>query len=156
MAEMPDIVRSRIARKSSKNSAHPDANLLAAFAERTLLERERVEVSAHLAECVDCREYLAVAFAMEQPEAAAVARHPAHASVWGWFHESRSSSAAAACCIVAAALQYYGEPPALIAAKGPVSVSVLSKAAERQMIEPLKTTRPITPSVPLTWPETES
>jgi hypothetical protein len=151
MAKMPNIVWSRLARKTPGSSAvHLDANLLAAFAEHTLLERERVEVSAHLAECVDCREYLAVAFAMEQPEAPAVARHPAHASVWGWFHEwRRIASAAAACCIVAAALQYYGEPPALIS-KRPVSVSVLPNAVEPKMIDARKTTQPITPPVPLT------
>jgi hypothetical protein len=35
---------------------HPDADLLSAFAEKALPERDRVQVLAHLAECGDCRQ----------------------------------------------------------------------------------------------------
>jgi len=37
---------------------HPDADLLTALAEGSLLEREREKVFAHLAGCADCREVL--------------------------------------------------------------------------------------------------
>jgi hypothetical protein len=40
---------------------HPEADILTAFAEGKLLQRERAEVFAHLATCSDCREVLAVA-----------------------------------------------------------------------------------------------
>ena len=40
---------------------HPDSDVLTAFAEGTLLERERQEVLAHLATCADCRELLSAA-----------------------------------------------------------------------------------------------
>ena len=40
---------------------HPDADLLSAFAEGSLLEREREEILAHLAGCAECRELLNVA-----------------------------------------------------------------------------------------------
>jgi hypothetical protein len=40
---------------------HPDSDLLTAFAEGSLLEREREEVFAHLARCAECRELLNVA-----------------------------------------------------------------------------------------------
>ena len=40
---------------------HPDADLLAALAEGSLLEREREEMFAHLANCAECREVLNVA-----------------------------------------------------------------------------------------------
>ena len=40
---------------------HPDADMLAAFAEGSLLERERNEVLAHLAICMECREVLSLA-----------------------------------------------------------------------------------------------
>lgn len=40
---------------------HPDADLLAAFAEKRLLGHEREELLAHLAECADCREVVALA-----------------------------------------------------------------------------------------------
>lgn len=43
------------------NDAHLDADLLTAFAERSLLEAEREPVMRHLAVCHDCREVLALA-----------------------------------------------------------------------------------------------
>jgi TonB family protein len=47
---------------ASKASAdHPDLNLLAAFAEHTLTEKERAAVIAHLGECADCRQLLVLA-----------------------------------------------------------------------------------------------
>ena len=50
----------RIARQVS--SEHPDANLLSAFADRSLLPDERTVVAAHLAECPECRKSLFLAF----------------------------------------------------------------------------------------------
>ena len=38
------------------SGSHPDANLLAAFVEKSLTERERLQVLEHLAACADCRE----------------------------------------------------------------------------------------------------
>jgi hypothetical protein len=46
------------------SSAHPDADLLTAFAERSLSERERAQVLEHLAQCAVCREVVYLA----QPE----------------------------------------------------------------------------------------
>ncbi len=40
---------------------HPDANVLSAFAERTLREDERAIVVEHLSRCEDCRDVLALA-----------------------------------------------------------------------------------------------
>jgi Photosynthesis system II assembly factor YCF48/Putative zinc-finger len=48
---------------------HPDANLLAAFAEKKLQGQEREEVLAHLGECADCREVLALATPARGPAA---------------------------------------------------------------------------------------
>jgi len=135
MAEMPYIVRSRLARKSSKYSAHPDANLLAAFAERSLLERERAAVMAHLLECADCRECVALASATEE-EQTVVAARGSSIGLGEWFREWRwILSSATACCVVASALLHYGEPPA-----GVISVSVSSKHAEAQIVDALKST----------------
>jgi hypothetical protein len=47
--------------RSPQAGPHPDSNLLSAFAEGALLERERQDVVAHLAACVDCRELLSLA-----------------------------------------------------------------------------------------------
>jgi hypothetical protein len=140
MAEMPDIVLSRLVRKSSKNSAHPDANLLAAFAERTLLERERAAVIAHLLECADCRECVALASAVEEEQTVGTALG-ASIGVGEWFREWRwILSSATACCVVATALLHYGEPPARV-----ISAIVSSKNAGPQIVDALKST----PAVPV-------
>jgi hypothetical protein len=47
--------------RSPQAGPHPDSNLLSAFAEGALLERERQDVFAHLAACADCRELLSLA-----------------------------------------------------------------------------------------------
>ncbi len=72
MAELPRIALSRLRAKPSASTEsgpeggfealgvhHPDANLLAAFAEKTLTETERVHVLLHLTDCVECREVAA-------------------------------------------------------------------------------------------------
>lgn len=110
MGELPKIVKSRLAQqRSADHTEHPDANLLSAFAEQTLLDRERMAVSAHLAQCADCRESLALAGMAQpvaEPAAAAPKRH--------WFLEWRwVGAAAAACCVIAVVLQYRVQPPAI-------------------------------------------
>ena len=61
MTEVPKIVydRLRAARPQGGLKAHPDANLLTAFAEQALSAQERGGVLEHLALCEDCREVVA-------------------------------------------------------------------------------------------------
>ncbi len=47
--------------QSQMAGVHPDADVLAAFAEGGLLSREREALMGHLAHCAECRETLAVA-----------------------------------------------------------------------------------------------
>jgi len=142
MEKMPEIVRSRLARKTPEHSAHPDANLLAAFAERSLPERERAAVIAHLVGCADCRECLTLACATAEPEMPVAARHSA--GFGEWFRRWRwILSSAAACCVIATALLRFGEPPARV-----ISVIVSSKTAEPQIMDALKS-EPAAP-VPMT------
>jgi hypothetical protein len=109
MAELPKIVRSRLAEQRYADQAHPDANLLAAFAEQTLLKRERGAISAHLAQCAECREALALATGSQPAAERAPAAPRRH-----WFLEWRwAGAAAAACCVIAVALQYRVQPPAV-------------------------------------------
>jgi Photosynthesis system II assembly factor YCF48/Putative zinc-finger len=49
---------------------HPDADLLTAFAEDSLLGRERAEVGAHLASCESCRAILHASTTAAEPEPA--------------------------------------------------------------------------------------
>jgi hypothetical protein len=72
MQNLPKIVQARLQRPNpGAAEAHPDANLLTAFAEQSLGESERKHVMEHLAYCGDCREV--VAMALPATEAVTVA-----------------------------------------------------------------------------------
>ena len=60
MTEVPKIVYDRL-RAALPEQAHPDADLLAAFAEQAISATERDGVLQHLALCGDCREVVALA-----------------------------------------------------------------------------------------------
>lgn len=70
MQDVPKIVMKRL-QDTAGAQAHPDADLLTAFAEQSLVESERVRVMEHLARCSDCRELVALA-ALPASEATAV------------------------------------------------------------------------------------
>ncbi len=93
MKELPESVRSRL-RQAPAPGEHPDADVLAAFAERGLSVRERETVATHLAGCADCRETLALAADAMEQEPAPERSRGWHA--WGWG----LAAAAMACCIV--------------------------------------------------------
>lgn len=65
MTEVPKIVYDRLQAalpgRAWSGQAHPDADLLTAFAEQALSATEREGVLEHLALCGDCREVVAVA-----------------------------------------------------------------------------------------------
>ena len=60
MEKVPEIVRERL-RAASVAADHPDADLLTAFSERTLSATERTLVLQHLANCLECRDVVALA-----------------------------------------------------------------------------------------------
>ncbi len=74
MEQLPKIVQRRL--QTPQPGVHPDSDLLAAFAEESLNDRERSLVLQHLAECADCRDV--VSLAMPEIDAA-----PAHCRARG-------------------------------------------------------------------------
>ena len=62
----PSTLRSHLAHNQA-TGPHPDADLLTAFAEDALIDRERTSVLTHLAACPDCRAIVHTATAA-QPE----------------------------------------------------------------------------------------
>jgi hypothetical protein len=60
MQNIPKIVRERL-KAATPAGPHPDAEVLTAFAERSLPELERAAVLEHLARCGECRDVLALA-----------------------------------------------------------------------------------------------
>ncbi len=104
MEQLPKIVRERLQTGAkAKVEVHPDPDLLTAFAENSLTERERLPVLEHLSSCADCREVVSLA----QPElvmehvaaAAAMAALPAPSRP-RWSSRLIFSWGAVAVCVV--------------------------------------------------------
>jgi hypothetical protein len=93
MEQLPKIVRERL--KAGAGGDHPDPDLLTAFAEQALPERERSGVLLHLSRCADCRDVLALAVpAVTSAESLDTAR-PTR-----WFQWRVLRWGAAAACVV--------------------------------------------------------
>lgn len=73
MQNVPKIVSQRL-RAMSGVAEHPDADMLAAFVDRSLTERESSGVLEHLARCRDCRDIVALALPPVEAAGAAVVR----------------------------------------------------------------------------------
>src|SRR5579862_5065262 len=83
MQNVPKIVEDRL--RVAVRVDHPDANVLAAFAEHSLPERERAGVMQHLASCGDCREVVALALPeMESGQTTARVVPSLAWPVWRW------------------------------------------------------------------------
>ena len=95
MTDLPNIVRQRLRAKRPEN--HPDPNLLSAFAEQTLRERERTAVLEHLALCGDCRDIVALA---TPPAESSVADDIGRGQRVSWFAWPVLRWGALAACLV--------------------------------------------------------
>jgi Photosynthesis system II assembly factor YCF48 len=81
MQSVPKIVTDRL-QVAPAVKTHPDADLLTAFSERTLAERDRALVLQHLAACSDCRDI--VVLALPEPEAVDQVLAPAPRYGFAW------------------------------------------------------------------------
>lgn len=93
MADLPKIVIQRL-QPGEDWPSHPVPDLLNAFIENAMNSRERKEVLAHLAQCGDCREIVALAL----PEQMSADRERSRAN--GRFSWLVLRWAAAAACVV--------------------------------------------------------
>src|SRR5260370_4255270 len=84
MPPLPKIVRQRLRGPTSVSDLHPDADLLTAFAEKSLQDGERARVTDHLAGCGECREIVALALPVIEDTTTTGVR-PAPVSRTGWF-----------------------------------------------------------------------
>jgi hypothetical protein len=101
MKDVPKFVRQRMAQPVGGD--HPEANLLAAFAEGGLTGRERELVLSHLGKCVTCRETLAVAMPGITAEHSHAAAAPS-GTRWLRWPMLRWAGVGAAVVVVAAAV----------------------------------------------------
>src|SRR6202046_2533152 len=83
MQDVPKIVWKRL-QETQAAGTHPDADLLTAFAEQSLIESQRSRVMEHLSRCSDCRDV--VAFALPTTEAVVVtaSNHPTRTAWLSW------------------------------------------------------------------------
>lgn len=83
MQDLPKFVVKRLQETPpGLADSHPDADLLTAFVEHSLAQRERVRVMEHLAACSHCRDVVALAL----PATEIISRHvPARGSQPGWL-----------------------------------------------------------------------
>ena len=108
MDQLPKIVQQRL-KATAPAGVHPDPDLLTAFAERSLNERERTHVLQHLGQCADCRQVVALAM----PETVAPSPIPAPTRWFSW--PVLRWGALAACVVVVSAavtLHYEGRESA--------------------------------------------
>src|ERR1700690_3312119 len=92
MEQLPKIVQQRL-QATAPAGGHPDPGLLAAFAEKSLTERERTQVLQHLGQCTDCRQVVALAMPeMLEPSAIPARSH--------WFRWPMLRWGALAACVV--------------------------------------------------------
>ena len=86
------------------SSAHPDANLLTAFAESSLNERERARVVEHLAHCAVCRDVVYLAQPEIEAPLPATAVSPAPIRWFAWRRLQWAALAASLSLVVALAI----------------------------------------------------
>src|SRR3981189_1549093 len=84
MPHVPKIVLQRLQGSTSASNLHPDADLLAAFAEKSLPNSGRSRVTDHLSRCRDCREIVALALPANE-QTTAVGTSARTASRMSWF-----------------------------------------------------------------------
>ena len=98
MTKVPNIVRDRL--KATPAGDHPDANLLTAFAEQALPDRERIRVLEHVGRCADCRDVLALATPPLASTAVPGHKDTASARKGSWFGWPLLRWGALAACVV--------------------------------------------------------
>jgi len=96
MEQIPKIVQQRL-QATAPAGVHPDPDLLTAFAEKSLSERERSQVLQHLGQCTECRQVVALAM----PEMVAPSPIPAPTRWFSW--PVLRWGALAACVVVVSA-----------------------------------------------------
>ncbi len=137
MPEVPKIVRERLKPTESPQS-HPDPDLLTAFAEKSLPDRERNTVLQHLARCSDCRDVIALALpTTETPTMPLPHRHVS----WLTWPAVRWGLAAAGVIVVASLgiVQYQNRSSRASLAKVSVQLEAPRAEAKAEVPAPLTT-----------------
>ena len=84
MERVPKIVGERL-KVAAVAVDHPDADILTAFSERSLPDRERSQVLEHLARCGECRDVIALSLPAEEQPAVVVRPLRGKWLTWPWL-----------------------------------------------------------------------
>jgi len=120
MQNVSKIVRERL-RAATSVANHPGADVLTAFAERSLPDLERAIVLEHLARCDDCRDVLALALPASEPVQTVIT--PARGGWLTWPALRWGFVAAAGVAIVSLGVVQYQrhlQPAAMVAKRAPL------------------------------------
>lgn len=145
MEKLPKIIEQRLRSQSSLHwdprdpVIHPDADLLTAFAERSIAERERARVMEHLAHCGDCRDVVALALPSSEELRQGPVALPSRSQWFGWL-DLRWGFAAAALLVATsigiiqfkqARINKGGPQPAQVATNETAPISDISAARQQ-------------------------
>jgi photosystem II stability/assembly factor-like uncharacterized protein len=131
MQNLPKIVRLRLG--GGQAGPHPDPDLLAAFAENSLLEREREIVVSHLSRCGDCRAIVALA----QPVADTIPVLAVERTSWLRWPVLKWGAAVACVAVVGAAVSLYRDQPGKFQAMRRAETATPSEARQQTVAEPV-------------------
>jgi hypothetical protein len=166
MEKLPQFVIGRLRQAKSQpavlgfslnNDAHPDADLLTAFAERSLREAEREPVMRHLAVCHDCREI--VMLALPEAEMDILPTYVSTGQSPGWFRWPAlqwGALAAGVLAVAMVALQHGRQSRPEIAANAGVgdsrTVAVQTPVTSNSQTDTVASSQPEAKSAPLQAP----
>jgi hypothetical protein len=117
MSRFDDILHSALRSKTALNpSAHPDPDLLSAFAEQTLKKKERAGIVLHLSACAECRELLSLISTEPIPEPKST-RWPLRWPMLRWPIWTAAAAVAACCALIYLSVLFRepASPPILVA-----------------------------------------
>ncbi len=133
MEQLPKIVQRRL-QETAKPGVHPDPDLLAAFVEKSLTDRERSQVLQHLADCADCRDVMTLAM----PEVESTPSPSAERSLWLSWPVLRWGALAACVVVVGAAVTLHFQPRQI----GETSIAEKAPTAPASLTAENKTSQP--------------
>lgn len=131
MNGLPNIVRERLKMMATAGD-HPDPDLLAAFAEQALPDRERTPLLEHLARCTHCRELLVLSAPALESGAVAKDTVPAQKAPWFSWPVLRWGALAACVVIVGTAVLMQTERHSLPVARDVSAPPVLASKPQAQ------------------------
>ncbi len=163
MSQLPKIVRDRLAGApaAAVQTSHPDADLLTAFIEGGLGEREREQVLSHVATCAGCRDVVTLSTPelVAEPELQVAAAPGAPKKWWNMSALRWATVSATAVVVLAAALLIRPAPKqslygTRITSDASVPASVASTEARPPSPEAMAMQRLDQKSVPALSPQT--